>query len=105
MIKRISINGLDVSDAIEEGMVISQENRTSWRVTLQLGPHDRATTASGLLEGQVGSTVDVEVHESRGTVLKGAAVISRFDPLTRLSELTGASAFTRERAVARDAQA
>jgi hypothetical protein len=98
MINRISINGRDVSNAIEEGMVISQANRTNWRVTLQLGSQERAIEASGLLKEQVGSTVEVEVHESRGTVLKGAAVVSRFDPLTRYSELTGASAFTRERA-------
>ena len=97
MIKRISINGRDVSEAVEEGMVISQDNRTYWRLMLQLGPHEKAMEASGMLREQVGSTVDVEVHESRGTVLKGAAVVSRFDALTRYSELTGASAFTREK--------
>ena len=101
MIKGIRIDGRDVSEALEEGVVITQENRTYWRVMLQLGPNDRAMEASGLLEGRVGSTVDVEVHETRGTVLKGAAVVSRFDPLTRFSELTGASRFTREK-VGRD---
>lgn len=103
MIKRISINGRDVSDALDEGMVVTQDNRTCWRLMLQLWPNDRAFDVSGLLRDQVGSTVDVEVHESRGTVLKGAAVVSRFDPLTRYSELTGAGTFTRERL--RDARA
>ena len=50
MIKRISINGQDLSDAVEEGIVISQGNRTYWRVMLQLAPHNRASEASGLLE-------------------------------------------------------
>jgi hypothetical protein len=95
MIKRISINGQDLSNAVEEGMVISQANRAYWRVMLQLGPSESVTEASGLLADRVGSTVEVEVHESRGTVLKGEAVVSRFDPLTRYSELTGASLFTR----------
>ena len=103
MIKRISINGRDVSDALDEGMVVTQDNRTNWRLMLQLGPNDRASEASGLLRDRVGSTVDVEVHESRGTVLRGAAVVSRFDALTRYTELTGASTFTRERP--RDARA
>lgn len=98
MIKRIRINGQDLSDAVEEGMVISQENRAYWRVMLQLGPRESVADASGLLADRVGSTVDVEVHESRGTVLKGEAVVSRFDPLTRSGELTGASLFTRAKA-------
>lgn len=96
MIKRISIDGQDLSDAVEEGIVVSQGNRTYWRVMLQLAPHQLASEASGLLEERMGTTVAVEVHESRGTVLKGAAVVSRFDPLTRYTELTGASTFTRE---------
>jgi hypothetical protein len=97
VIKRISINGQDLSGSIEEGMVVTQANRAYWRLTLQLAPSERTTGASDLLANQLGSTVDVEVHESRGTVLKGAAVVSRFDPLTRYSELTGASVFTREK--------
>lgn len=97
MIKRISINGQDLSPALEEGMVISQSNPSYWRLTLRLGPDDAASGASGLLADRIGATVDVEVHETRGTVLKGAAVVSRFDALTRYSELTGASRFTRER--------
>lgn len=98
MIKKIRINGQDLSDAVDEGTVITQANRVHWRLMLQLRPHEKDALALGMLADQVGSTVDVEVHESRGTVLKGAAVISRFDALTRYSELTGASAFTRERA-------
>lgn len=97
MIKRISIDGRDVSDAVEEGMVISQANRANWRLTLRLGDRGEATGASDLLAERVGETVDVEIYESRGTLLKGAAVVSRFDPLTRYSELTGASLFTREK--------
>lgn len=98
MITRISVNGRDLTDAVEEGIVISQGNRTHWRLMLQLTPLEQASEASGMLEGQVGNTVDIEVHESRGTVLRGAAVVSRFDPLTRYSELMGASTFTREKA-------
>ena len=96
MIKRISINGQDVSAALAEGEVISQAGRGRWRLTLQLDPN--GTGASELLSERIGSTVDVEVHETRGTVLKGSAVISRFDPLTCYSELTGEGRYTRERA-------
>jgi hypothetical protein len=97
MIKRISINGQDVSAALAEGEVISQTGRGRWRLTLQLDP--KGTGASELLAERVGSRVDVEVHETRGTVLKGAAVISRFDPLTCYSELTGDGHYTRERPI------
>jgi hypothetical protein len=95
MIKRLSINGQDVSAALAEGEVISQTGRGRWRLTLQLDP--AGTGASDLLAERVGATVDVEVHETRGTVLKGSAVISRFDPLTCYSELTGEGRYVRER--------
>jgi hypothetical protein len=95
MIKRISINGQDVSAALAEGEVISQTGRGRWRLTLQLDPN--GTGASELLSERVGAKVDLEVHETRGTILKGAAVVSRFDPLTRYSELTGEGFYTRER--------
>jgi len=95
MIKRISINGNDLSAALEEGTVISQTDRARWRLTLRMGAE---SGAAELLAERLGSTVDVEVHETRGTVLKGAAIVSHFDPLTRSSELTGATKFTRERA-------
>jgi hypothetical protein len=98
VIKRISINGHDLSASLSEGTVVTQTDRARWRLTLQLDPDGGATGASDLLAQRIGDTVDVEVHEQRGTVLKGAAVISRFDPLTRCSELTGATRFTRERA-------
>lgn len=97
MIRRISINGQDVSEGLAEGEVISQTGRGRWRVTLQLTPDAATSGLSGLLADRVGSTVDVEVHETRGTVLKGAAVVSRFDPLTCYSELTGEGQYTRER--------
>jgi hypothetical protein len=99
MIKRISINGQDVSAALAEGEVITQTDRGRWRLTLQLDPNGAAT--SELLSECVGSTVNVEVYETRGTVLKGAAVVSRFDPLTWYSELTGEGHYTRERAARR----
>ena len=98
MIKRISINGQDLSGSLQEGLVVSQTDRARWRLTLQLDARDETSGASDLLAESVGSTVDVEVHETRGTVLRGAAVVSRFDPLTRSTELTGANKFTRERA-------
>lgn len=98
MIKRISINGRDLSDSLQEGLVVSQTDSARWRVTLTLGPSGEASGASDLLTESVGSKVDVEVHETRGTVLKGEAIVSRFDPLTGSSELTGANRFTRERA-------
>lgn len=97
MIRRICINGQDVSDGLEEGEVISQTGRGRWRVTLQLTPDAATSSLSGLLAERVGSKVDVEVHETRGTVLKGAAVVSRFDPLTCYTELTGEGQFIRER--------
>ena len=97
MIKRLSINGQDVSESLAEGEVISQTGRGKWRITLQLEPNDGGRDASGMLAEQIGSTVDVEVQETRGTVLKGAAVVSRFDPLTRYSELTGEGQYVRER--------
>lgn len=97
MIKRLSINGQDVSEALAEGEVISQTGRGRWRLTLQLDPN--GTGASELLAERVGSTVDLEVHETRGTILKGAAVVSRFDPLTCYTELTGEGRYTRERAM------
>lgn len=97
MIRRISINGRDVSEGLEEGEVISQAGRGRWRVTLQLTPDAATSGLSGLLADRVGSTVDVEVHETRGTVLKGAAVVSRFDPLTCYTELTGEGQYVRER--------
>jgi len=97
MIRRISINGQDVSDALAEGEVISQTGRGRWRVTLQLTPDAATSGLSGLLADRVGSTVDVEVHETRGTVLKGAAVVSRFDAFTCSSELTGEGHYVRER--------
>ena len=97
MIKRISIDGQDVSDALEEGEVISQTGRGRWRVTLQLTPDAATSGLSGLLADRVGARVDVEVEETRGTVLKGAAVVSRFDPLTCYTELTGDGHYTRER--------
>ena len=95
MIKRLSINGQDVSESLAEGEVISQTGRGRWRLALQLEPNDGS--ASGLLAESIGSTVAVEVQESRGTVLKGAAVVSRFDPLTRYTELTGEGQYIRER--------
>ncbi len=98
MIKRISINGQDLSGSLQEGLVVSQTDRAHWRLTLTLNSGDGTIGASGLLAESLGSTVDVEVHETRGTVLRGAAVVSRFDPLTRSSELTGTTRFTRERA-------
>lgn len=98
MIERISIDGHDLSGSLQEGLVVSQTDRARWRLALTLAPSDGTLGASALLAESVGSTVDVEVHETRGTVLKGAAVVSRFDPLTRFSELTGTSKFTRERA-------
>lgn len=94
MIKRISIDGNDLSAALEEGTVISQTDRARWRLSLHMGAE---TGAADLLAGRVGSKVDVEVHETRGTVLKGAAVVSRFDPLTCYTELTGAGQYIRER--------
>ena len=97
MITRISINGQDVSEGMSEGEVISQAGRGRWRVTLQFTPDAATSGLSGLLADRVGSTVDLEVHETRGTVLKGAAVISRFDPLTCYTELTGEGQYTRER--------
>ncbi|MFL5561401.1 MAG: hypothetical protein ACJ79K_08005 [Gemmatimonadaceae bacterium] len=97
MIKRLSINGQDVSRALAAGEVISQTGSGRWRLTLQLDPN--GTGASELLAERVGSRVDVEVHETRGTVLKGAAVVSRFDPLTCYSELMGEGRYTRERPV------
>jgi hypothetical protein len=97
MIKRISINGRDVSEGLEEGEVISQAGRGRWRLTLQLTPDAATSGLSGLLADRVGSRVEVEVHETRGTVLKGAAVVSRFDPLTCYTELTGDGHYTRER--------
>lgn len=105
MIRRIRINGQDVSEGLEEGEVISQTGRGRWRVTLQLTPDAATSGLSGLLADRVGSKVDVEVDETRGTVLKGAAVVSRFDPLTCYTELTGEGQFTRERIPrARDAE-
>jgi hypothetical protein len=97
MIRRICINGQDVSEGLEEGEVISQTGRGRWRVTLQLTPDAATSGLSGLLADRVGSKVDVEVHETRGTVLKGAAVVSRFDPLTCYTELTGDGQYVRER--------
>ena len=97
MIRRISINGQDVSDGLAEGEVISQTGRGRWRVTLQLTPDAATSGLSGLLADRVGSRVEVEVHETRGTVLKGAAVVSHFDALTFCSELTGDGHYTRER--------
>lgn len=97
MIRRISINGQDVSEALAEGDVISQTGRGRWRVMLQLTPDAATSGLSGLLADRVGSTVDLEVHETRGTVLKGAAVVSHFDPLTRYTELRGEGQYTRER--------
>lgn len=102
MIKRISINGRDVSESLKTGFVVTQTDRAHWRLGLQLDPADGVSGASELLAERLGSTVDVEVHEARGTVLKGAAVVSRFDPLTSYSELTGANRFTRERAPRED---
>lgn len=96
MIKRLSINGQDLSASLAEGEVISQTGRGRWRLTLQLDPN--GTGASDLLAERVGAKVDVEVYETRGTVLKGAAVVSRFDPLTAYSELTGDGQYRRERA-------
>ena len=98
MIKRLSINGEDVSASLAAGEVISQAGRGRWRLTLQLEPNDGPSGASGLLAERIGSTVAVEVQETRGTVLKGAALVSRFDPLTRYSELTGEGQYIRERA-------
>ena len=97
MIRRISINGQDVSEGLAEGEVISQTGRGRWRVTLQLAPDAATSGLSGLLADRVGSKVDVEVHETRGTVLKGAAVVSHFNPLTCYTELTGEGQYTRER--------
>ena len=97
MIRRISVNGQDLSDRLQSGEVISQTGRGRWRVTLQL---DRGAGNSGLamlLADNIGLKVDVAVHETRGTVLTGAAVVSRFDPLTCYTELTGEGAYTRER--------
>ena len=105
MIRRIRINGQDVSEGLQEGEVISQTGRGRWRVTLQLTPDAATSGLSGLLADRVGSKVDVEVDETRGTVLKGAAVVSRFDPLTCYTELTGEGQFIRERIPrARDAE-
>ena len=98
MIKRLSIDGQDVSESLAEGEVITQTGRGRWRGRLQLEPNDEGSGASGLLADRIGSTVAVEVQETRGTVLKGAAVVSRFDPLTRYSELTGEGQYVRERA-------
>jgi hypothetical protein len=95
MIKRISINGQDVSAAVADGEVVTQTGRGRWRLTLRLDPN--GTGATELLAGRMGSTVDLEVHETRGTILKGAAVVSRFDPLTCYSELTGEGRYIRER--------
>lgn len=97
MITRISINGQDVSNGLAEGEVISQTGRGRWRVTLQLTADAATSGLTGLLADRVGSKVDVEVHETRGTVLKGAAVVSRFDPLTCYTELTGDGHYVRER--------
>ena len=105
MIRRIRINGQDVSEGLQEGEVISQTGRGRWRVTLQLTPDAATSGLSGLLADRVGSKVDVEVDETRGTVLKGDAVVSRFDPLTCYTELTGEGQFIRERIPrARDAE-
>ena len=98
MIKRISIDGHDLSAAVHEGLVISQTDRARWRVTLHMGSDDAAQASTELLANRVGASVEVEVHETRGTILRGGAVISRFDPLTRYTELTGATRFVRERA-------
>jgi hypothetical protein len=97
MIRRIRVNGHDLSDRLEVGEVISQTGRGRWRVTLQLSPEAATSGLSALLADSIGLKVDVEVDETRGTVLTGAAVVSRFDPLTCYTELTGEGRFTRER--------
>jgi hypothetical protein len=97
MIRRISVNGQDLSDRLEAGEVISQSGRGRWRVTLQLTPDATRSGLAALLADSIGLKVDVEVHETRGTVLTGAAVVSRFDPLTCYTELTGDGSYRRER--------
>lgn len=103
MIRRISVNGQDLSDRLETGEVISQNGRGRWRVTLQLNPDTAKSGLAELLADSIGLKVDVEVHETRGTVLTGAAFVSRFDPLTCYTELTGDGGYTRQRVRPSDA--
>lgn len=97
MIRRIRVNGQDLSDRLEAGEVISQAGRGRWRVTLQLTPDAATSGLTALLADRIGLKVEVEVHETRGTVLSGAAFVSHFDPLTRYTELTGDGTYNRER--------